>query len=133
MTRCSPSSIQRMAHSALRRTAGTLSIARCWQSFSAPSWTYISISSEYISEWMFSMARFSSTMPFDAAKKANTWEMKCRTSGLSRASNNHVLTESNGDKQTWNDLAHIQPIKCEIRVAPFLFPNTERSHSVLKN
>jgi hypothetical protein len=52
---------------------------------------------------------------------------------LSRASNNHILTKLNGAKRTWNDSAHIRPMKHEIRAPPFLLSNTERSHSVLKS
>jgi len=48
--------IHLIAQSAFRLTHGTVSIA--WNSlcFSAASLMYVSSSSEYISEWMFSMA-----------------------------------------------------------------------------
>ena len=48
--------IHRMAHSALALTHGTSSSALKSLALSSASRTYVSMSSEYISLWMFSMA-----------------------------------------------------------------------------
>jgi hypothetical protein len=45
----------------------------------------------------------------------------------------HRAQWRHGVKRICNDLAHIQPTKHKIRAALSLLPNTERSHSVLKN
>jgi hypothetical protein len=51
----------------------------------------------------------------------------------SEESHGTVRLMERGAKRTWNGSAHIRPTKHKIGAAPFLLPNAERRHSVLKN
>lgn len=64
-----------MAQSAFFMTAGTVSMAERRCSFSALSRTYVSMRSEYISEWMFSMAT-------EGGSRAARWSQRERRAGV---------------------------------------------------